>query len=161
MNYSTSWRAIALLIALSAITAYLFQNASKITPYESYVVRENSTEQHSGPDEGFWLTLGKTETIYAVVSAYNPVPEQTNGDPCISANGTDICAGMADGFHYAASNNLPMGSYVLIERVVYEIVDRTAERYGARIDIAFPADKIQEARNWGLQMLEVGVWKNL
>lgn len=90
-----------------------------------------------------------------VVTAYNPVRGQTDGDPCISASGVDICVGMAIGKHYIATNELPFGSIVQINGINYEVVDRTSSRYANRYDIAFPADQIKEAREWGKRVEQI------
>jgi 3D (Asp-Asp-Asp) domain-containing protein len=97
------------------------------------------------------------EPRYRTVSAYNPVPEQTSGDPCIAASGVDICAGMDEGRKFVATNELPFGSQVLIAGEEYEVVDRTGSQYTYRYDIAFPADQIQEALAWGTPTLDVQI----
>lgn len=97
------------------------------------------------------------EQMIRTVTAYNTVEEQCDSTPCISANGTDICKGMAEGKHYVATNELPFGTLVEIAGTVYEVVDRTNSRYQYRYDIAFPADQIQEAIAFGVKNLPITI----
>jgi len=96
---------------------------------------------------------------WRLVSAYNPVPEQTDGDPCRTANGTNICEGLARGERYVSTNELPFGTKVEIEGEVYTVVDRTNGRYTHRYDIAMPADQVEAARQWGRKIINVKIVK--
>lgn len=99
--------------------------------------------------------LEQPAPTWRVVTAYNPVPEQTDETPCIAANGTDICAGMAAGEKYVATNELPFGKKVKINGEIYTVVDRTNSRYDYRYDIAFPADQVETAQEWGRKTLQI------
>lgn len=101
----------------------------------------------------------ETETMWRTVTAYNTVPEQTDGSPCIAANGTDICQGMAAGNHYVATNELEFGTKVKIAGTVYTVVDRTNSRYAHRYDIAYSANELAVAINFGVKTLPIEIIK--
>lgn len=87
----------------------------------------------------------------AKLTAYNSVPEQTDGNPCIAADGTDICK-----FHgcTVAQNGVKFGTKIEIEGYgVCEVHDRKNSRYGSEwIDIYFGGrDKVSEARAFGVK----------
>lgn len=91
----------------------------------------------------------------ATVTAYNSVPEQTDDSPCIAADGSDICQFFARGERACAANCLPFGSVLDIPGIGQCVVrDRTATRFGSRIDVYFGGrDQIKAARQWGKKAL--------
>jgi len=91
------------------------------------------------------------EKISTVVTAYNTVPEQTWGDPCISASGDNIC-GMKN--VVACPRSIPLGTWVMIDEDYYLCLDRLALKYDYRFDISFDKD-IQGAKEFGKQYKEV------
>jgi hypothetical protein len=91
------------------------------------------------------------EKVNAVVTAYNTVPEQTWGDPCISASGDNIC-GMKN--VVACPRSIPLGTWVIIDEDYYLCLDRLALKYDYRFDISFDKD-IQGAKEFGKQIKEV------
>jgi len=91
------------------------------------------------------------EKVNAVVTAYNTVPEQTWGDPCISASGDNIC-GMKN--VVACPRSIPLGTWVIIDDTYYQCLDRLAVKYDNRFDISFDKD-IQGAKEFGKQIKEV------
>lgn len=91
------------------------------------------------------------ERVNAVVTAYNTVPEQTWGDPCISASGDNIC-GMKN--VVACPRSIPLGTWVIIDEDYYLCLDRLALKYDYRFDISFDKD-IQGAKEFGKQIKEV------
>jgi 3D (Asp-Asp-Asp) domain-containing protein len=95
----------------------------------------------------------KSLSFKAVVTAYNSVPEQTDGDPCIAADGTDICEALRRGEGTCAANCLPFGSVLDIPGLGACVVrDRTASRYGSRIDLYLGGrDQIKAAKTWGIK----------
>lgn len=143
---------ISLLSAISVAALYnlpvnpVFVPAQVIAP-----VREQPHQYDPYKD----LTLVEVYRGTYTITAYNTVPEQTSGNPCISASGINICEGMELGHNYVACNFCNFGMYVEIEGKIYEVVDRTSTEFSNRIDIAMPADQIQEARDWGARELEV------
>lgn len=103
----------------------------------------------------------KPGQMIRTVTAYNTVKEQTDGNPCISANGTDICKGMQNGKHYVATNELAFGTKVKISGTIYEVVDRTNARYTYRYDIAFGSspEQLKAAKDWGRKDLPIEIVK--
>lgn len=95
----------------------------------------------------------------ATVTAYNSVPEQTDGDPCIAADGSDICEALGRGERACAANCLPFGTRLEVPGFGTCVVrDRTASRYGSRIDIYFGGrDQIKTAKAWGKKELTLTV----
>lgn len=75
------------------------------------------------PADGYVLT----STVYT----YHAVPEQTDGDPCTTADGTDICPFPSLGI--VANNCLDMGTSVLIRGEQYFVHDRMNSRYGCDV----------------------------
>lgn len=100
-------------------------------------------------------TATKGQRFKATVTAYNSVPEQTDNRPCKAADGTDICLALVRGERACAANCLPLGSIVDIPGIGQCVVrDRTASRFGSRIDVYFGGrDQIKAARQWGKKTL--------
>ena len=93
------------------------------------------------------------------VTAYNVGdPTQTSGDPCIAANGEDICAALAAGMRRCAANFVPFGTRLEITHVgVCTVTDRMNRRYRSRVDIAMNPDEKQKALQFGIQKLRVKI----
>ena len=91
------------------------------------------------------------EQTYATITAYNTVPEQTWGDPCISASGDNICGKKNV---VACPRSIPLGTWVIIDDIYYQCLDRLAIKYDDRFDISFDKD-IQGAKDFGKQIKEV------
>lgn len=92
--------------------------------------------------------------VTAVVTAYNPVPEQTDSTPCLTANGTDICS---EKKNIIAANWLPFGTKVQIPDYfgdkIFEVQDRMNERYSDRVDVLMY--DLSEAKNFGRRKLRI------
>jgi len=91
------------------------------------------------------------EQVYATITAYNTVPEQTWGDPCISASGDNICGKKNV---VACPRSIPLGTWVIIDNEYYQCLDRLALKYDDRFDISFDKD-IEGAKEFGKQNKEV------
>lgn len=91
------------------------------------------------------------EQTYATITAYNTVPEQTWGDPCISASGDNICGKKNV---VACPRSIPLGTWVIIDNRYYQCLDRLALKYDDRFDISFDKD-IEGAIEFGRQYKEV------
>ena len=91
------------------------------------------------------------EQTYATITAYNTVPEQTWGDPCISASGDNICGKKNV---VACPRSIPLGTWVIIDNRYYQCLDRLALKYDDRFDISFDKD-IEGAKEFGKQNKEV------
>lgn len=93
------------------------------------------------------------------VTAYNVGdPLQTNGDPCIAANGEDICAALEAGMKRCAANFVPFGTRLEITHVgVCTVTDRMHRRYRSRVDIAMNPDEKEKALQFGIRKLRVKI----
>lgn len=76
------------------------------------------------------------DTVYAFITGYNTVPEQTDSTPCLAAGG-NIC-GRDD--VVACPTYLPLHSWVRIDGKEYECMDRTHSKYDGRFDISCDKD---------------------
>ena len=93
------------------------------------------------------------------VTAYNVGdPSQTSGDPCVAANGENICAALEAGMKRCAANFVPFGTRLEISQVgVCTVTDRMNRRYRSRVDIAMQPDEKDKALQFGLQKLRVRI----
>lgn len=98
------------------------------------------------------------------VSAYNTGDvNQGSGDPCISADGENICLALENGYSRCAANFVPFGTELLIEnfdrswRFQCVVVDRMNKRYYNRVDIAMKKEERSRAIKFGVQKLNVSV----
>ena len=77
------------------------------------------------------------KTMDIPVTAYSSTTDQTDGTPCITANGFDLCA--HDQEDVIAANFLPFGSKVRMPELfadrVFTVQDRMNARYQYRADI--------------------------
>lgn len=93
------------------------------------------------------------------VTAYNVGdPAQTWGNPCVAANGENICAALDAGQKRCAANFVPFGTKLHIEKVGECVVtDRMNRRYKNRVDIAMKLVEKDKAIEFGLQRLTVKI----
>jgi 3D (Asp-Asp-Asp) domain-containing protein len=104
-----------------------------------------------------WKTeTPKPKKILRTTTAYNSVTWQTDGSPCISADGNDICRLESQGDHSCAAS-LPFGTKLDIPGYgVCTVRDRLAPKFADRVDIYFGgAEKIKHARKWGVRRLHI------
>jgi len=92
---------------------------------------------------------------YMDMTAYNSLPAQTNGDPCVTANGDNVCM-LYEQYGYqntVASNAFPFGTLLrfpdLYGDKVFRVNDRMARRYRNRVD--FWMASYPEARQFGVK----------
>ena len=116
-------------------------------------------------------TLREEVTVYKVlsetireISAYNAGDiNQCSGDPCISANGENICEALASGKNRCAANFVPFGTelQIISPETGWEfqcvVTDRMNSRYSNRVDIAMKLSEHDRAINFGIQNLLVRV----
>lgn len=91
------------------------------------------------------------------VTAYTSRPEETDDTPCVSADGSDVCALYEDGKLTCASNDHPLGAWLHVPGYGdCEVRDRMNRRYTGtgRVDVYMGADAAA-ARAWGRRTLEV------
>ncbi len=96
------------------------------------------------------LPINKDKQSYEKIvtaTAYNTTREQTQGNPCISASGANIC-GRTD--TVACSRDIPLGSYILYDFRLYRCLDRLAIRFDHYLDINFDKDLVG-AKNFGIK----------
>jgi len=90
----------------------------------------------------------KEEIIYARITAYNSVPEQTDSTPFLMASGNLVYNGAV-----ACPTYLPLGSFIEIEGKVYRCEDRTHPRNDGTFDVW--TETIEEAVAWGSSIREI------
>jgi len=87
--------------------------------------------------------------------AYNSVPGQTDGAPCIAADGSDICARLAAGECIIAGNFAHLGSQHYLDGIgLCTLADRMNGRYGQEIDLFLGYD-VAAARKFGRRQIIV------
>ena len=90
--------------------------------------------------------------ILATLTAYNPVEEQCDSTPLITASNKMVREG------YVANNCLPFGTIVKIDGKYYEVQDRMNSRYGCEyFDILM--FNYQEAIDFGRRTQEIKIIK--
>jgi len=96
--------------------------------------------------------------LAVTATAYNSVPEQTDGDPTLAAWGDSLAPGMKV---IAVSQDLiPLGldhrTSVKIKGLpgVYLVLDKMHKRWEKRIDIYMGLD-LDAARTWGKRQVEI------
>jgi 3D (Asp-Asp-Asp) domain-containing protein len=77
------------------------------------------------------------KTLNLTLTAYNSLPNQTDGSPCITANGFNVCQHRKE--DTVAINSLPFGAKVRIPELfgnrIFIVRDRMNRRYTERMDI--------------------------
>jgi 3D (Asp-Asp-Asp) domain-containing protein len=96
-------------------------------------------------------------TTYHTLTAYNSEAAQCWGDPCITANGFNLCEhGIEDS---VAANFLPFGTKIKIPELfgdrIFIVRDRMNARYRSRIDI-WMLEK-QDAKQFGVKVAKVEI----
>ena len=97
---------------------------------------------------------------YRYVTAYNVgVIAQTDNTPCIGASGDDLCKLVDQGINVCAANFVRLGTNLEIEGFgTCVVLDRMNSRYTSRVDIAMGPNEIPDAKQFGLQYREVGIY---
>jgi len=101
------------------------------------------------------------KTIRMASTAYTSRPNETDGSPFITADGSVVRDG------YVATNVLPIGTKIRIPSVfgdkIFEVHDRMNARYGYRVDIWMSDLKAAKAyglkRNIAVEVIEMGTGK--
>ena len=121
---------------------------------------------HDTPVQSSMQSSNRSREPYLVVSetvrevtAYNAGdPSQTDDDPCISANGENICAVLKAGHKRCAANFVPFGTMLKIDKYgVCMVTDRMNKRYKNRVDVAMLKHEKNKALRFGLQKLNVQI----
>lgn len=87
----------------------------------------------------------------ATASAYSSTPEQTSGDPFITASGSKTRSGVV------AANFLPLGTKVRIGSRNYVVEDRMASRYNNQYRIDIWMESTEDAIHFGVQPVIVEI----
>ncbi len=118
--------------------------------------RKNSVEEKENIKEKKQIVSHVATTT---VTAYNSEVAQCDSQPCITANGFNVCAhGIEDTI---AANHLPFGTKVRIPNFfgekVFVVRDRMNPRYKNRIDVWML--KKSDAVNFGVKIAKIEVIK--
>ena len=105
---------------------------------------------------------GETQSLVVRATAYNSVPEQTEGDPTIGAWGDKLRPGdrvIAVSPDLIALG-LDRGAVVEIDGLPgrYKVLDKTHSRLSRTIDIYMGTD-VERAREWGIREVRVS-WRS-
>ena len=106
----------------------------------------------------FELYEVKEETIRNTFAYNVGDPAQCSGNPCISANGENICLALDMGYRRCAANFVDFGVRLFIQGVGECLVtDRMNSRYKNSVDIAMRLDEKERALKFGRQRLNVKI----
>jgi len=127
-----------------------------------YYLLQSSERENKNQDE---TTKDFNDTVswsIREVTAYNVGdPKQNHGNPCISANGENICAALNLGFKRCAANFVPFGTQLYIAHYgVCTVTDRMNRRYRNRVDIAMKVTEKDKALQFGLKKLKVTILRS-
>ena len=154
------------LILIAIIVGMIFWLLTEIWIDRNYPVEQvRILIKYRKPPEP-QLLLAATETLlereleiigYRITTSYNPVPEQTDDTPCITASGMNICVGVDK--MICASNEFEFGDILVLGNtgIECEVQDRTNEKYSYRVDLLMY--DLQEAKNWGRKILLIKIIK--
>ena len=119
--------------------------------------RENKNQAETKKDFNDTVSASIRE-----VTAYNVGdPKQNHGNPCISANGENICAALNLGLKRCAANFVPFGTQLYIAHYgVCTVTDRMNRRYRNRVDIAMKVTEKDKALQFGLKKLKVTILRS-
>ncbi len=130
---------LGILIPLKTNTFLVQPNETII----NQVVLVNQDSIQSIPDI-FVPEKESTKKMSVILTAYSSSPDETWGDPFITASGQRVRDGII------ANNCLPFGTIVNINGMYFEVLDRKNSRYGCEwFDIWKPSK--QAAINFGIQ----------
>jgi 3D (Asp-Asp-Asp) domain-containing protein len=126
---------------------------------KSYFFLQPSARENRNHLETKKVTNPTASSSIREVTAYNVGdPEQNYGNPCISANGDNICAALNEGLKRCAANFVPFGTQLYIaEFGVCTVTDRMNRRYKHRVDIAMKVTEKERALQFGLKKLKVTI----
>lgn len=143
--------AAALLVATLYWGSYKLIMAVQLNQPNCQVVATTTPEIAPAQIEVIDVSHG----IITEVSAYNSVPEQTDGSPCIAADNSDICKRYQAGECIIATNSKPLGSIAYIDKIGQcTVADRMASRYQNRVDVFMDKD-VDRALAFGVQNLAI------
>jgi len=96
--------------------------------------------------------------IWVTVTAYSSTPDQTDSDPCTTANGFNVCENNEE--NVIAANFLKFGTEVKMPDYfgdrVFKVQDRMNARYNQRVDVWFKTR--EAAKQFGVRRLKVEIY---
>jgi hypothetical protein len=98
----------------------------------------------------------KEDIVYAEVTGYKTLWQQTDDTPCIGASGDNICKLKNT---IACPRSIPLYTQVVIDGVMYTCLDRLALKYDDRFDINFGLD-VWSAIKYGKQYKKIIILDN-
>jgi 3D (Asp-Asp-Asp) domain-containing protein len=162
-NGNLSDSGVAFVSANNSITAF----SQTSTPVSSVIIDDNSILAISNPSKDSKTVSSKNMTatgvscksqvvvdeIYIRITGYSSTPDQTDGSPFITADGTTVYDGLF------AANFLNFGTQIEIPDYFgckkFTNHDRMNKRYPSNIDIWFP--NRQSALDFGSRILRVEI----
>lgn len=153
----------SLLIALFSFQMLVPQAYSQANPLETLFAQTVTIEEQPVTDVLFPHSFPVSEDaplwkIKIPLTAYNSLPGQTDGTPCIAARGYNLCE--ANEENVIAANFLPMGAKVKIPELFgdreFTVVDRMNARYYYRADIWMR--EYEDAKKFGIKYATVEVY---
>jgi len=153
-NYLTN---ISLFVAIIPLLSGSFINFNSTIPISSTEqvsvsddeIHMEEIETTTGVEIGQYMVM---ETLTAIVTAYSSSPDETWGDPFITANGERVRGGII-----ACPRRYNFGTLFDINNEIYECTDRLHPRYDDRFDIWKPSK--EEAIQFGKKELTIKVLK--
>ncbi len=143
------------------ITGFLFLGALSPLKTDHFYLMPDNVEQVFFIQENsinpvyerFSFSEEPVQKIRVILTAYSSSPDETWGDPFITASGERVRTGVI------ANNCLPFGTIIEINGLYFEVLDRKNSRYGCEwIDIWKPSK--QEAINFGIKEDYANILKN-
>lgn len=156
--------AAAILVVLLVVAIKAPQASAEVAVFDAIFGKTNIfAVSDTGATEGFDIAKEQTrpealKTIRVDATAYTSRPQETDGSPFITADGSVVRDGII------ATNILPFGTKVRIPSIygdkVFEVHDRMNARYTNRIDVwmndVHEMNQFGIKRNIGLEVLEWG-----
>ncbi|MEK7103033.1 MAG: hypothetical protein AAB870_01660 [Patescibacteria group bacterium] len=122
----------------------------KVAGVHYAIATEPDTSSRTSSD-----TPGRVMIVSA--TAYSSTPDQTDGSPCITANGYNVCKGNQE--NVLAANFLPFGTKVRLPDIygdrIFIVQDRMARRFSNRIDVWMKTR--QAAMQFGIKKVKIEV----
>lgn len=123
--------------------------------YASKIIVEGSEQESDSQNQDKYLpSMEELEIKYSLtvsMTAYSSSIDECQGDPCITANGFNVCKN--DQEDTIATNRLPLGTKVkipgLYEDKVFIVRDRMNKRYYNRADIWMKSK--EKAKQFGIK----------
>lgn len=143
---------IALAILLFNIANPQLASAATLPEPRSLVEAELST----APASRLFSSNSKFRTIKGTITAYTSTPDQTDGNPFVTASGKRVHDGII------AANGLPFGTVIKIPSLFGEkkfvVQDRMNSRYEfGHFDVWLPASR-SEALKFGVKHVNVEIY---